>query len=170
MAKTFRLVASLALIAPLFVPWAAAAQNEAQDVRNAVLGFSTDWNHHDMEAFGKLFAPDADFVNVGGFLMKGREQIQLHHSWSHGTIPADRIPGANRAHYGIFKHSTLHFNHIDVRLLRKDVAIARVNWELFGDSRTAKPRRGLLIFVLTRENGPWLIAAGQNTEINCEVH
>jgi hypothetical protein len=45
-----------------------AAPNDAKDVRNVVAGFATAWNHHDLDAFGKLFAPDADFVNVAGAL------------------------------------------------------------------------------------------------------
>jgi ketosteroid isomerase-like protein len=146
------------------------AANNADEVRNAVMGFATDWNHHDMEAFGELFALDADFVNVAGSLWKGRESIQMNHAWAHGAIPRN-TPGFPKAdpHYGIFAHSRMKFVHIDVRFLRKDVAIARVNWELFGDARTANPRRGLLLFVLTRQDGGWLIAAAQNTEINRTV-
>jgi hypothetical protein len=51
-------------------------------------------------------------------------------------------------------------------LLRKEVAIAHVNWELLADARTQNPRHGVFMFVLTRQNAGWLIAAAQNTEIN----
>jgi hypothetical protein len=50
-----------------------------------------------------------------------------------------------------------------------EVAIAHVNWELLGDARTQKPRRGVFIFVLTRQNVGWLVAAAQNTEIERTV-
>jgi len=108
-----------------------AAPNGAQDVKSFVQGFATDWNHHDMDAFGKLFALDADFVNVQGNWWKGRKEIQMKHAWSHGAIPRD-TPGFDKAdpHYGIFKNSTMKFNDIEARFLRKDVAIARVKWEL----------------------------------------
>ena len=53
--------------------------------------------------------------------------------------------------------------------LRKDVAIARVKWELLGDTRTPNPRRGVLVLVVTRQNDRWLIGAAQNTEINRAV-
>jgi ketosteroid isomerase-like protein len=147
-----------------------AAPNGAQDVKSFVQGFATDWNHHDMDAFGKLFAPDADFVNVQGNWWKGRKEIQMKHAWSHGAIPRD-TPGFDKAdpHYGIFENSTMKFNDIEARFLRKDVAIARVKWELVGDTRTPKARRGMLLFVITRENDGWLIAAAQNTEINRTV-
>jgi len=56
-----------------------------------------------------------------------------------------------------------------VRFLRKDVAVALVNSELVGDARTPNPRHTVLMFVVTRQNGGWLIAAAQNTEINRTV-
>jgi uncharacterized protein (TIGR02246 family) len=166
MRKTLRPIAALAVTICLFGASVAAAPNDAEDVRSAAMGFSAAWNRHDMAAFGKLFAADADFVNVGGAWWKGRQEIQLHHAYSHGTIPENAAPGENPIHYGIFKHSTMTFVHTDVRFLRKDVAVAHVNWELRGDARTSQPRRGVLTFVLTRQNDGWLIAVAQNTEIN----
>lgn len=165
------LLAIVTVLAVLWTPVARAVSNDhdADAVRNTVAEFATAWNHHDMDAFGKIFALDADFVNVGGTRWVGRQEIQLHHAYSHGAIPVDSIPGANPRYYGIFSHSTMKFNHIDVRFLRNDVAVARVDWELLGDSRTQNPRRGLLLFVLTRQEQGWLVAAAQNTEINRTV-
>jgi hypothetical protein len=40
---------------------------------------------------------------------------------------------------------------------------------LLGDGRTPNPRYGLITFVLTRQDGSWLISAAQNTEINRTV-
>jgi hypothetical protein len=65
MIKALSVVVSLALLAPLFAIHVLAAPTEEQ-VRNAVNGMAEAWNGHDMEAFGKLFAADADYVNVGG--------------------------------------------------------------------------------------------------------
>ena len=165
MNQSSRLLA-VALMALLWTPVVFASPNEAEDVRSVVAAFATTWNRHDMNAFAKLFAPDADFVNVGGARWVGQQEIGLHHAWSHGTIPENTRPGENPAHYGIFKHSTMTFAHIDVRFLRKDVALAHVDWELLGDIRTPNPRRGVLMFVLTQQEAGWLVAAAQNTEIN----
>lgn len=169
MASASNLLAAVTLVASMCATCVLAGPNDAQDVRNLVSGFATAWNHHDLDAFGKLFSSDADFVNVGGVRWVGRQEIQLHHAWSHGTIPENSIPGENPAHYGIFKHSTMTFLHLDVRFLRKDVALAHVQWELVGDARTQNPRRGLLTFVLTRQDEGWLVATAQNTEINRTV-
>lgn len=160
--------AAAALITCLLPASVLAAPDDAEDVRKTVAGFPAAWNSHDMAAFGKLFTVDADFVNVAGVWWRGRTEIQRQHVWAHGAIPIDTqgFDAAARAHYGIFKDSRLQFKSIDVRFLRKDVAVAHVSSELLGDARTATPRVGVLTFVLTRQDGEWLIAAAQNTEIN----
>ena len=172
MSKVVTLFTVFILWAGLSVAPVLAAPNDAANVRAAVLGFPTAWNHHDMVAFGKLFAPEAEFVNVRGRLWTGREAIQINHAWSHGTIPANTKgfeSADEQAHYGIFKNSTMRFPQIEVRLLRDDIAVAHVNWELFGDARTKDPRRGVLVFVLSRQGNNWLIDVAQNTEIARKV-
>jgi ketosteroid isomerase-like protein len=165
--KLSTVLAAAAVLNSLLAVCVLAAPNDAEAVRNVVAGFATTWNRHDLDAFGKLFAPEADFVNVAGLLWTGRQSIQAQHAYIHGVIPVDS-PGFNeedRRYYGIFKNSTLKFDQIDVRLLREEVAIAHVHWELLGDARTQNPRRGMFMFVLTRQNVGWLISAAQNTEI-----
>jgi|GEM_PF-672453 hypothetical protein len=171
MRRPSTVLAAVTLLTYLLASHVLAAQSDEEDVRNAVAGFATTWNRHDFDAFGKLFAQDADFVNVAGVLWTGRQSIQAQHAYSHGVIPADS-PGfseEDRRYYGIFKNSSLKFDHIDVRFLRKEVAVARVNWELLGDARTQNPRHGVFMFVLARQNVGWLIASAQNTEINRAV-
>jgi Domain of unknown function (DUF4440) len=170
MSQPLSLPAFMALLTFLSAAIARAVPSDPGDVRNVIDGFATAWNHHDMDAFGKLFATDADFVNVAGARWTGRESIQMHHAWSHGAIPRD-TPGFEKSdpRYGIFKTSTLRFTEIDVRFLRNDVAVALVNSELVGDARTPNPRHAVLTFVLIRQNGGWSIAAAQNTEINRTV-
>ncbi len=142
-------------------------QIDEEAVRKVVNGFPEAWNRHDMNAYEALFTPDADFVPVTGTHMKGRESIQLNHAFTHGAIPADSagvtLP---KSAYGIFKTSNLTYKQIDVRFLRKDVAVAHAQNELVGDARTKNARHTLVVMILTKENGRWLIAVFQNTEIN----
>ena len=148
-----RIVGVAMSLAAIALPFAACLHAEANDegaVRQVVSGFVDAWNRHDMEAFGKLFAPDADFVNVAGDWWQGRKAIQMHHAYSHGTIPAD-TEGEPVAYYGIFKTSTLRFTQMDVRFQRKDVAVVHVSMELLGDTRTPNPRHTTATFVLTRQ-------------------
>ena len=169
MTSALNLLAAVALVIFMSVTCVLAAPNDVEDVRNVVAAFATTWNNHDMDAFGKLFALDADFVNVAGTRWVGRKEIQLRHAYAHGTIPENSVPDDNPRYYGIFKHSTVTFVHIDVRLLREDVAVAHADCELVGDARTQDPRHCVLTFVLTRQDEQWLIAAAQNTEINRTV-
>ena len=170
MNKALTLLAAAVLLHSFPAICALAAPPDEANVRNVLEGFATAWNNHDMDSFGKLFAPDAYFVNVRGILMKGRHEIQSHHAWSHGTIPeSTQVPQTEPKNYGIFKNSTMKFDTIDVRFLRMDVALAHVNWQLSGDARTSTPRRGVFLFVLNYGNEGWQIAAAQNTEINRTV-
>lgn len=139
-------------------------------VRKAVNSFSETWNRHDMDAFGALFAPDADFVNVTGRWWKGRREIQMNHAFMHATIPQDS-PGVDvpARSYAIFKASTYRFDRIDVRFIRPGVAVAHATWTMLADARTTEPRGGMMTFVVTRDRDHWLIAAAQNTEINRTV-
>ena len=143
------------------------SSSDEEAVRSVVNEFPDAWNRHDTDALGALFAEDADFVNVTGTYWKGRESIQLNHAFTHGAVPIDStgvtVP---KGIHGIFKTSTLHFKQIDVRFLRKDVAVAHIQTEMLGDARTKNPRRTLVVMILTREGGRWLIAVAQNTEIN----
>lgn len=168
MNTAFRVCLSLALVAFPVLAGAPAAPRDEEQVRQTVSGFVDAWNRHDMDAFGKLFAPDADFVNVAGDWWQGREAIQREHAYSHGAIPVDTA-GEPVRHYGIFKTSTLRFPRMEVRFLRTDVAVVHVSMELLGDTRTPNARQTTATFVLTRQDGKWLIAAAQNTEIHRTV-
>jgi ketosteroid isomerase-like protein len=102
--------------------------------------------------------------------MKGRDEIQSHHAWSHGAIPeSTHVPQTQPQNYGIFKNSTMKFDIGDVRFLGNDVALVHVNWQLFADARSSTPRTGVLLFVLNRGKQGWRIATEQNTEINRTV-
>jgi SnoaL-like domain len=94
MSKHFILLSSLVLVASFLTTCILAAPNDTLKVQKAVTGFSDAWNHHDMDAFGRLFTVDAYFANVAGQPLKGRQEIQMHHAWSHGTVPIDtKVPG-----------------------------------------------------------------------------
>jgi hypothetical protein len=70
-----------------------------------------------------------------------------------------------RPMYGIFKSTTSRDTQVDVRFLRKDIAVAHVTWEMIGDAEADHPRRGIFTMVLERQGRTWLVAAAQDTEI-----
>ena len=122
-------------------------------VHAVVLAFSETWNRHDMAAFGALFAPDAEFVNVVGLWWKGRQAIQAAHEFTHGSM---------------FKNSRLTMLETEVRFPVPEVAIARSKWLLEGhvapDGGALPARSGILVNVLRQEGGAWHIIDSQNTD------
>ena len=128
--------------------------DQTADVTAVVSAFSDTWNRHDMTAFGNLFAPDAEFVNVVGLWWKGREAIQGAHEFTHSSI---------------FKDSRLTFSATEVRFPVKEIAIARSTWLLEGhvapDGTPLPQRTGILVNVLAWSSGAWRIVDSQNTDI-----
>src|SRR5580700_8638234 len=53
--------------------------------------FQEAWNTHDMEAFGRLFHPDATFVNRFATYWRGVDAIVAGHRRIHETIYSDSI-------------------------------------------------------------------------------
>jgi len=147
----------LPLIALALTPtFARAVEPELPEARVAahVERFVTAWNAHDLGALAGLFAADADFVNVVGIWWRSRKEIEAAHVATHQTF---------------FKTSSLSGRVASVKLLRPDVAVAHFVWELSGsrapDGRPAPLRKGILVFVLSREGDGWTIRAAQNTDI-----
>ena len=86
----------------------ATTYTDREAVYHLAQGFTSAWNHHDMEAFGGLFAPDAEFVNVAGMWWRGRPQIQGAHAHTHATF---------------FKHSVLAGEVASVKFLSPEVGL-----------------------------------------------
>jgi uncharacterized protein (TIGR02246 family) len=119
------------------------------EVGALVQGMESAWNAADAAGFSAPFADDADFVNVMGMHVRGRNAIAAGHEHIFRTIYA---ASANR------------YRLEGVRALRPDVALAHVHAHL---SVPAGPMAGehdaLFSLVLTREADGWRIASFQNT-------
>lgn len=114
-------------------------------------GFAMAWNQHDMEALGRLFYDDADFVNVVGVHMHGREAIEGGH-------------GA--AHAGPYRNSTLRVTVDDAREIVPSAIVAHFHTQLEGDARApGETRRTLMTVVLEQRAAAWKIVAAHNTGI-----
>jgi uncharacterized protein (TIGR02246 family) len=156
--KHLMLVTSVALIAtmtrtiaaelpPDQAPEAAAAQAVAAALVD-------DWNRHDMKRFAELFTEDAQFVNVIGLWWSGRAEIQKQHEALHATR---------------MRNSHLVATETAVHLLRPDVAVLHIRWQLTGDTGidgvTLPMRRGVMSLVTVRTGSEWQIASAQNTDV-----
>ena len=126
--------------------------NDNTAVAGLAAGFTAAWNAHDMDAFGKLFADDAEFVNVAGMWWRGRREIQGAHKHTHATF---------------FRESVLSGQVASIKFLSPDVGLLHVTWRLVGQldpaGKTGAPRNGVLVLTAVRTGEDWKIAAAQNT-------
>ncbi len=132
---------------------AAVSADEAA-IRAVIAEFESGWNRHDAKAMFTSFSDSTDFVNVRGMWWTGHAEVEAQHAAIHARN---------------MKESELTILETKTRFVRPDVAVVRVRWRLEGaKDRDMKPtgtRTGLLLHVLTREDGRWLVQATQNTDI-----
>jgi uncharacterized protein (TIGR02246 family) len=120
--------------------------------------FTNAWNSHDAAALAALFAEDADFVNVVGIWWRDRRAIEEAHAFAHRTF---------------FRNSRLSMDEVAVKHLGTDLATVHCTWTLVGqeepDGTVGEPRRGILLFVVSRGPEGWRIRTAQNTDIVSEA-
>ena len=144
-----RIVLSAVLVALLF-PTRGVAQIEPP--RSVVDGFLRAWNAHDAKAMADLFVEDADFVTEEGKWWKGRAWIQSQ---------------LERAHSGKLKPTMMVETNTTVRVVRPDVAVLRLEWEVSGetgpDGKPLITRPGILHIVAVHQPAGWRIVSAQDT-------
>jgi uncharacterized protein (TIGR02246 family) len=111
------------------------------------------WNTHDMAARGALFDADATFVNRFGHYVRGVDEIVALHAPIHQTV---------------YRDSTLENEVIDTIPIANDAAIVHF-WSRLtvGTAHPAGPHSvdTLILTVLTRRDGAWLIKALENVTL-----
>lgn len=120
----------------------------AREIENA-------WNAHDMKRFAACFAEDADFVNVRGVWMRGRDDIREKHAESHASR---------------FKDSTMQLRLASFREIASDVGVMHVAWQLeghdeSGPAATTGTRRGIWSWTVRDRGGRLEIVSSHNTDI-----
>ena len=115
--------------------------------------FEEAWNAHDMEAFGRLFHPDATFVNRFGTYWRGVEQIVAGHAGIHASI---------------YRDSTLANAAPDVDAISDTAAILHF-WSRLsaGAAHPAGPHQvdTMILTVATLRDGEWRIQALENVTL-----
>ena len=157
--KNLMLIAGASLIATVNTTTATESPpidrtTEVAAVQRVGAAFVDDWNRHDMNSFGALFADDAQFVNVIGLWWHSRAEIQKEHEALHATrMRMSHLVATERV----------------VHLLGPDVAVLLQQWQLTGDTgvdgATLAERRGVMSLVTVKAGDHWQIASAQNTDI-----
>jgi uncharacterized protein (TIGR02246 family) len=135
---------------------AKAADDETPAIMKVVNGFTESFNQHDPHALAMWFTEDGDFINVGEMTSHGRKDIEAH------FVPlftaTGRLRNAHRAY-------TLR----GIRFLTPTVASVTLNYELDGtldaSGNVVPTRKGLYDWVVTKQNGAWLINILHESEL-----
>jgi uncharacterized protein (TIGR02246 family) len=115
--------------------------------------FEQAWNAHDMTAFGRLFHPDATFVNRFGTYWRGVDEI---------------VAGHERVHASVYRDSMLANDAPDIDPISDDAAVLHFHSRLgAGEAHPAGPHRidTLILAIVTRRHGEWRIQALENVAL-----
>ena len=128
--------------------------NNDQAFNTLFRAFEETWNSHDAQAYSRLFAEDADFVNVVGMRAQGRTEIERFHRPTFATM---------------FAQSKITFTDIRISYLRPDIATVDAEWEMANAKDPAGNlipyRRGLANAVAIYESGEWLFKVFHNQDL-----
>jgi uncharacterized protein (TIGR02246 family) len=102
---------------------------------------------NDPDRFAELLAADAHLVNVVGYRVTGRDEIH--------RIMSEAVKTA------LSEISTRHELHT-IRFLKEDVALVACT-KYISSGKGNEETRAVLTFVMTKQNGNWLISSAQNT-------
>lgn len=127
--------------------------NDSMGPTEITTHFQEAWNTHDMDAFGRLFRPDATFVNRFGSYWRGVDQIVAGHAGIHASI---------------YRDSTLAIDEPDVDAISDNAAILHF-WSRLsaGEAHPAGPHQidTLILAVVTLRDGEWRIQALENVTL-----
>ncbi|WP_299289345.1 SgcJ/EcaC family oxidoreductase [uncultured Mucilaginibacter sp.] len=145
----------------LFISGIIFAQDRSKDeaaINKQVDAMIYSWNHHNYDDMKNYTTENTDWVNVVGMWWKGRKESQYAHQAYHNTI---------------FKTSVGEKKSVSIRFVTNDVAIAHLMCHFsdphpipLPDGKEPGPTDDLATLVYVKQNGKWLMTAGENVHID----
>jgi len=130
-----------------------AAQTDGESIEHLVSSYVAAWNQHDARALAGHFADDADFTNLRGISVHGREAIEQFHAPGFETV---------------FKHSHLTPAEVRTRFTAPSSASVEVLWEMTGaverNGKAVPLRRGVANWLVAEHGDQWQISKMRNEE------
>jgi uncharacterized protein (TIGR02246 family) len=127
---------------------------DERGIEEITQSFLDSWNNHDVKMFAELFAHDADFTNVIGTTVHGREEIETLHAPRFKTI---------------FAESRQTLEEVKIRWLAPELAAVELRLSLEGakdEHGAIRPtRRASLLLIEGLRDARWEILVAHNTEI-----
>lgn len=144
--KTVFALVLLAVAVPAVHAQSAPKEADSAAIKMLLSKFTDGFNGHDAAAVGALFADNADFTNLRGASLHGREKIQANFVTLFRTILKD----AKRTD-----------SPRDIRLLTPTLAAidsdATIDGSLAPDGKPNPLRKGLMSWIVTKQGGAWHI-------------
>jgi uncharacterized protein (TIGR02246 family) len=127
---------------------------DSQTIQALLDAMSKAWNIHDAQAYSMAFSEEADFTNVLGISVYGRDSIKRVHEKSFETI---------------FKNSFLKITAKKIRYVTNDITSVDVWWEITdskaSDGKDILPVKGLANLLMTRNGEQWQILIMRNMNL-----
>ena len=122
------------------------AGDESAAIKQSVAAFTDAWNRHDAHAVTMLYVEDGDFSSTQGIPSHGAKELDEHYNTIFGTF----LKSAHRT-------DTVR----SIRFLAPSIAQVDIDWQVTGaktpDGQDTPLRKGLLNWVMTKQNGQWMI-------------
>jgi uncharacterized protein (TIGR02246 family) len=122
------------------------ADADSAAIKQSVAAFSDAWNRHDPHAVAMCYVEDGDFSSTQGIPSHGSKELEAHYVSIFGTFLKDA-------------HRTDVVRGI--RFLTPTIASVDIDWQMTGakapDGADSPLRKGLLNWVMTKQNGQWMI-------------
>ena len=124
-----------------------SADADSASIKQVFTDFYEGFSRHDAHAAAMTFAEDADFTNMRGVHSHGREEIE---KWL-ASLFRGNLAEAHRT--DIVR---------SIRFFNPQLAAVDADTIIMGtkaaDGSEMPPRKGLMIVVMTKQNGRWLIS------------
>lgn len=151
------------LLASCFLSGAQDTANDERQINSQIDAMIADWNRHNFDNLPSYTTTDFDWVNIVGHWWRGQKQNKF---------------GLEALHKTFFKNTPQTKSRTHIRFVTGDVAIVHLYWSVGAFYPPDGVNRGtnkmgddkeLATLVMVKQNGKWLITAGQNIVINEEA-
>ena len=153
-------ITMLAVAMLLFLTLPACSQDQSKStdadsssIKQVFTDFYESFSRHDAHAAAMTFAEDADFTNMRGIHSHGREEIE---KWL-ASLFRGNLAEAHRT--DIVR--SIRFFSPQLAAVDADTVITGTK---AANGSEMPPRKGLMIVVMTKQNGRWLISAFHEAE------
>ncbi len=119
---------------------------DSASIKQCVATWEDAWNRHDAHATATAYVEDGDFSSTTGVPSHGWKELEAHYNEIFTTFLKD-------AH----RTDTVR----SIRFLTPEIASVDIDWQMTSartrDGKDAPNRKGLLTWVVSKQNGKWMI-------------